>query len=372
MKDPRMKTLAELLVRYSVKAQKGDKVMISMVDMASTPLVEELIDVIAAEGAIPFVQMTTQAIQRKLYLNESDEMLDVLRETELAKAKMMDAYIGIRSLENKYELQDIPSATMMKVMERYRKAISEQIVEHTKWCGLAYPTPGFAQASEMSTEAFEDFYFKVCTLDYAKMDRAMNPMEALMNKTDKVRILGPGKTDLTFSIKGLPAVKCAGEYNIPDGEVFTAPVKDSVNGVIEYNTPTIYLGTKFENICLTFENGKIVEFTGSNQKKLEEIFSIDEGARFVGEFAIGVNPYVTKPMVNILFDEKIAGSIHFTPGQAYGECNNGNVSSIHWDLVLIQTPEYGGGEIYFDDVLIRKDGRFVLPELDGLNPENLK
>jgi aminopeptidase len=235
-----------------------------------------------------------------------------------------------------------------------------------------FPTPAFAQSSGMSMDAFEEFFFNVTTLDYGKMDKAMDPMKELMEKTDKVHIKGPGSTDLKFSIKGLPAIKCAGEYNIPDGEIFTAPVKDSVNGVIEYNTPTSYLGTKFDKVILTFENGKIVKFEGSNPEKLEEIFNSDEGARYVGEFAFGVNPYIKDPMVNILFDEKISGSIHFTPGRAYEECDNGNKSNIHWDLVMIQTPEYGGGEIYFDDVLIRKDGKFVLPQLEGLNPENLK
>ncbi|HRZ80378.1 MAG TPA: aminopeptidase, partial [bacterium] len=240
------------------------------------------------------------------------------------------------------------------------------------WCILAFPNPSYAQASSMSTEAFEDFYFNVCSLDYAKMDKAMDPLKKLMDKTDKVHIKGPGRTDLKFSIKGINAVKCAGKYNVPDGEVFTAPVKDSVNGVIEYNTPTVYHGTKFDKVILTFKKGKIVKIEGSNVEKLEHIFNTDEGARFVGEFAIGVNPYITKPMVDILFDEKICGSIHFTPGATYDECDNGNRSAIHWDLVMIQTPEYGGGEIYFDDVLIRKDGQFVLKELKPLNPENLK
>lgn len=372
MKDPRVKNLAELLVNYSTKIQKGDKVMISAIDTAAFPLVEDLIESIADKGGVPFVTLNTQSIQRKIYKNADDTMLEILRETELAKAKMMDAYIGIRALDNKYEMSDIPQEKMMAVMNKYRKDISDEIVGNTKWCGLAFPTAGFAQASEMSMEAFEEFFFNVCTLDYSKMDRAMDSMVTLMEKTDKVRILGPGKTDLTFSIKGLPPIKCAGEYNIPDGEIFTAPVKNSVNGIIEYNTPSIYLGTKFEDITLTFKDGKIIEFTGSNQEKLDEIFNIDEGARFVGEFAIGVNPYITKPMINILFDEKIAGSVHFTPGKAYDECDNGNTSAIHWDLVLIQTPEFGGGELYFDDVMIRKDGLFVIPELDVLNPENLK
>ena len=192
-----------------------------------------------------------------------------------------------------------------------------------------------------------------------------------MQRTDKVHIIGPG-TDLTFSIKGMPAIKCAGDANIPDGEVFTAPIRDSVNGVLQYNTPSLYNGVVFERMKLTFENGKIVNAESSDTERCNQIFDTDAGARYVGEFAIGVNPYITKAIKDTLFDEKIAGSFHFTPGASYDECPNGNNSAVHWDLVCIQTPEYGGGEIWFDDELIRKDGLFVTPELDALNPENLK
>jgi len=371
MRDPRAKELAKVLVNYSTSVKEGDNVMISAVDSSAFSLVEEIIDVVAEKGAHPFVTLNTQAITRKLYKNATDSMVEAWKEKELKTVEMMDAYIGVRGLENKYELSDVKPENMMNVMNNFRRPLSEEILKK-RWCGLAFPTPGYAQAAQMSMEAFEEFYYNVSTLDYAKMSEAMDPMVELMKNTDRVHIKGPGKTDLTFSIKGLNPIKCAGQYNIPDGEIFTAPVRDSVNGVIEYNTPTIYLGTKFENLTLTFKDGKIVEYVGSNMEKLDEIFNIDEGARYVGEFAIGVNPYITKPMVDILFDEKIAGSIHFTPGKAYGECNNGNESAIHWDLVLIQTPEFGGGEIFFDDKLIRKDGRFIIPELELLNPENLK
>lgn len=248
---------------------------------------------------------------------------------------------------------------------------SEQRVKHTKWVVLRYPNASMAQLANTSTEAFEDFYFDVCNLDYAKMDKAQDALADLMNRTDKVRITGPG-TDLSFSIKNIGAVKCSGQKNIPDGEVYSAPVRDSVNGTISYNAATLYNGITFENIKFTFKDGKIVEATSNDTKRLNEILDSDEGARHIGEFAIGFNPYILHPMKDILFDEKIAGSLHFTPGQAYEETDNGNRSSIHWDLVLIQRPDYGGGEIYFDDVLIRKDGIFVVPELECLNPDQLK
>jgi len=251
------------------------------------------------------------------------------------------------------------------------RPVLNQRVDHTKWVVLRYPTESMSQQAGMSTEAFEDFYFDVCTLDYSKMDKAMTPLVELMNKTDRVRIVAKD-TDLTFSIKGIPAIKCSGLRNIPDGEVYTAPVKDSVNGYITYNVPSVEEGIKFENVRLEFKDGKIVKATANDTVAVNKIFDTDEGARYVGEFALGVNPYITKAMGDILFDEKISGSIHFTPGQSYEDAPNGNKSAIHWDLVQVQTTEYGGGEIYFDDVLIRKDGMFVLDELKCLNPENLK
>jgi aminopeptidase len=282
----------------------------------------------------------------------------------------MQAYVAVRSGDNVTTMADVPESQMKLYTGVYQRPVFDQRINHTKWCVMRYPSPSMAQLANTSTEAFEDFYFQVCNLDYAKMDKAMDPLVALMERTDKVRIVSPG-TDLTFSIKGIPAVKCSGHRNIPDGEVYTAPVKNSVNGVISYNTPTVYEGTSFENIKLRFENGKIVEATGSNTKRLNDILDADEGARYVGEFAIGVNPYIKHPMKDILFDEKIDGSIHFTPGQAYETADNTNRSSVHWDMVLIQRPDYGGGEIWFDGVLIRKDGRFVIKELEGLNPENM-
>ncbi len=373
MKDPRIAKLASNLVNFSCKVKNGDRVLIEARDSSAMPLIEALIEQISQAGGTPFVNIIDQRVNRKLLQHANETWYEIMREIDLMRMKKMDAYIAINSRNNGYELSDVPSEKMKDYMEKYAKPVHfEERVPNTKWCILAFPNPSYAQASSMSTEAFEDFYFDVSTLDYAKMDKAMDPLKELIDKTDKVHLKGPGRTDLHFSIKGLPGIKCAGQYNIPDGEVFSAPVKDSINGVIEYNTPSVYNGTKFDKVILTFKDGKIINIEGSNLEKLTKIFDTDEGARYVGEFAIGVNPYVTKPMVDILFDEKIAGSIHFTPGACYDECDNGNKSSIHWDLVMIQTPEYGGGEIYFDDVLIRKDGLFVLEELKPLNPENLK
>lgn len=371
MKDPRIETLANNLIHYSVKLKKGEKVLIENFGL-ERELVNALIKEAYAAGGYPFVSLKDPQVNRALMMDASEEHFSQIADFEAEVMKNMDAYIGLRSGSNVNELTDVPSDRMKIYNQTIGQKVHREIrVPKTKWVVLRYPTASMAQLAKMSTEAFEDFYFDVCNLDYGKMNEAMDGLVELMNRTNKVRITGPG-TDLTFSIQDIPAIKCAGEMNIPDGEVFTAPVKTSVNGTITYNTPSPYNGYTFENVKLTFKDGKIVEATANDTSRINDIFDTDEGARFIGEFAIGVNPYILHPMGDILFDEKIDGSFHFTPGQAYDEAYNGNNSNIHWDLVCIQRPEYGGGEIYFDDVLIRKDGRFVITELEALNPENLK
>ncbi|GAB2702520.1 aminopeptidase [Paenibacillus thermoaerophilus] len=371
MRDPRLSVLAKNLVQYSVDVQPGDNVLIEMYG-SERELVKCLVEEVYARGGRPFVELIDHSVQRAILKEASQEQIELWAEQDLARMKQMDCYIAIRAGENANELSDVPDEKMKLYNRLYRHPVhQEQRVKKTRWVVLRYPNASMAQMANKSTEAFEDFYFDVCNLDYARMDQAMTPLLDLMNRTDRVRIVSPG-TDLTFSIKGIGAKKCSGHRNIPDGEVFTAPVRDSVNGVIQYNTPTVYSGITFENVRLRFENGKIVEATANDTKRLNEILDTDEGARYIGEFSLGFNPYILHPMKDILFDEKIAGSLHFTPGQAYEDTDNGNRSAVHWDMVLIQRPEYGGGEVWFDDKLIRKDGRFVIPELEGLNPEHLK
>lgn len=369
MTDPRYKKLAELLIGYSIAIKKGERVQLNMIDVPDGITIE-LIRAIRKRKAIPYVQLNHGRVTRELLRGTNQEHADLMKSIEFANMKKIDAYVAIRGANNANENADVPSDKMALYTKTLRP-VQNHRVNKTKWVVLRWPTPSMAQAANMSTESFEDFYFDVCTMDYAKMKRASKPLENLMTKTEKVHIKGPG-TDLTFSIKGLPGITCAGDRNVPDGEVFSCPVKDSVNGTIQYNTPTLYSGTRFENVKLTLKNGKIIDATSSDTKRLNEILDTDPGARYIGEFSMGFNPYIKHPMTDILFDEKIAGSMHFTPGQAYEVCDNGNKSAVHWDMVLIQRPEYGGGEIWFDDKLIRKNGRFLPKNLQGLNPENLK
>lgn len=370
MKDIRITKLANNLINYSCNLKEGEKVLIEAFGNC-LPLVNELIKEAYKAKAIPFVTLKHKEVDRQLLFNATKEQLDMMAKYECERMKDMDAYIGIRATSNISETSDVPSEKTTLYNKYFSDPVHGKIrVPDTKWVILRYPNYSMAQAANMSTEKFEDFYFDVCNLDYSKMSKAMDTLVELMNKTDKVRITGPN-TDLSFSIKDIPSIKCSGEMNIPDGEVYTAPVKNSVNGTITYNTPSLQNGFTFEQIKLTFKDGKIIDATANNTEKINEIFNIDEGARYVGEFSFGLNPYILEPMKDTLFDEKITGSLHFTPGASYDDAYNGNESALHWDLVLVQRPKYGGGEIYFDDVLIRKDGLFVLENLKCLNPQNL-
>lgn len=368
--DSRIIKLAEMIVGYSCSIQPGERVLIEEVGTAAKPLIQQIIREVYKAGGLPFVNLSDSMITREVIKNCSEEQLELMRDCEMKRMKEMDAYIAVRASENTAELSDVPSDKLTLYNKVLRPVIDER-VDNTKWAIMRYPNPSMAQLAGMSTEAFEEFYYDVCTLDYEKMSRAMQPLEDLMNRTDRVRLVAPG-TDLTFSIKGIPAVKCDGKYNIPDGEVYTAPVRDSVNGVITYNTVSEYQGFAFDNVRLEVKDGKIINAESNDNQRINAILDTDEGARYFGEFAFGLNPYIMHPMKDILFDEKICGSFHLTPGASYEDAPNGNKSAVHWDLVQIQRPDYGGGEIWFDDVLIRKDGRFVLPELEVLNPENLK
>jgi len=370
--DPRYRRLAEVLTQHSLKVQPGEAVLLSVTG-ADPRFVEALIEAIGAAGGIPVPSPGDTRITRKLLQTLDADGFRLLGELEAARMHRMHGFVGVRGGNNASELADLPAAQMRLFREHVLEPVHYEIrVPKTKWVVLRWPTPGMAQAASMSTEAFEQYYFDVCTLDYGKLQQAMAPLKARMEAADTVRIVGPGETDLRFSIKDIPVIPCFGERNLPDGECFTAPVRDSVEGVIHYNTPTIYEGVSFQNVRLAFARGRIVEAHSEvNNDRLQEIFDTDEGARYVGEFSVGLNPYIREPMKDILFDEKITGSMHFTPGQAYEVADNGNRSKIHWDLVLIQRAEYGGGELWFDDELIRQDGLFVVDDLQALNPDAL-
>ena len=371
MNNQRIIKLAYNLLNQSIKLQNGETILIEMLGTDCTDLACELIKQVKEMGAIPLINIIDYKVLKEFLLKCTEEQIKQYAKFDLMKMQASNAYIGIRSA-NPSELKGISKESMNLYNKLYTTPVHfEERVKNTRWCILRYPNESMAKMAKMSLKEFTDFFYDVCTVNYGKMEVAMEPLKQLLSATKNVHITGPN-TDLRFSVEGIKAEKYFGTYNIPDGEVASCPTKYSANGYITYNTETIYNGITFKNIYFEFEKGKIVKAeAGEKTKELNEILDTDEGARYIGEFALGLNPLIKNTMGDTLFDEKVAGSFHFTPGTALEESDNGNRSSIHWDIVCIQTPEFGGGEIYFDDVLIRKDGKFVIEELKALNPENL-
>lgn len=367
----RLQRLAKQILNYSIKAKKNDNLLIELFGEDGIPLAKEIINQAKKLEINIFFNIVDYEILKEILINATEKEIKIYAKHDLNRMKDMDAYIGISARRKDNQFEGVPLEKMELYNKEYMLPVHLQERVKKKWCILRYPNKLFADNNNMTLEEAEDFYFNVCNLNYEKMSNAMDKLVELMNNTDRVRIVGKD-TNLTFSIKGIKAEKYVGNFNLPDGEVATAPIKTSVDGYIAYNTETKYNGKVFNNIKFEFKNGKIIKATANNTEALNEILDVDEGARYIGEFAIGLNPYITKVSSDTLFDEKVCGSFHFTPGEALEESDNGNRSAIHWDIVNIQTPEYGGGKIWFDDVLIRKDGLFVVKELEDLNPDKLK
>lgn len=362
----KLKQLARQIVGYSINVQKDEKVLITTQSLEARELISYLIEEIYSKGGVPSVKVNDPYLGSQLAEGNTEERIELLKKLQENEVELFDSFINIRYATNDYEDKNI-NPDMNKKLKKALLKSSDIRVNQRKWVLLNYPSDLDSYKARMTTKEFKNFAFDVMTVNYQEMNKLIKPLKDLMDKTDKVRITGKN-TDLTFSIKKMGSIPCTGEMNIPDGELYSAPVKTSVQGRITYNTPSPYNGQVFHNVSLEFKDGRIISATcDEDNQKLNEIFDTDEGARYVGEFSLGFNPKILEPMGDILYDEKILGSLHFTPGQAYKDCYNGNDSGIHWDMVLIQRSEYGGGEVYFDDVLIRKDGLFVLEELKPLN-----
>ena len=364
--DERLKKLSKTIVDYSIEVKEGYRVLIQYEDSKCNPLVKLLIDDICEVGGLPTVRLFDLELESRIKEKSSDKLVDEIVKSRQFDVDNFDCFIRICYNKNEYDRKNIPSKRLKKIGDATTD-IDDIRINKRIWTLLNYPSELDAYKAGMTTEEFYNYSFDVMNVDYKEMYKDIKPLKDLMEKTDKVHIKGPG-TDLEFSIKGLPAIPCCGTANIPDGELYTAPVKTNVNGKITYNTKSPYRGKVFSNVSLEFKDGKIINATcdGDNDT-LNEIFDTDSGSRYVGEFSLGFNPMIKEAIGDILYDEKIMGSLHFTPGTCYADCDNGNKSSVHWDLVLIQRKDHGGGEIYFDDVLIRKDGKFVLDELKQLN-----
>jgi aminopeptidase len=357
--------MASILVDYSTRVKRGDVVLISASGAESLPLVKELYALCLRKGArYVEYEFSFPEINRLFFTEAGPAQRRHFPQHKLDFLKQVDVYIGIGAPDNSMVMAQAHQGRMID-HARLMRPLVDWRVRNTRWVVTRYPTHGGAQDARMSLEEYEDHVFSACCIDWAAESRKQQKLKRLMDRTDRVRIIA-SDTDLSFSIAGFKGIKCDGRFNLPDGEVFTAPVKQSVEGYITYNCPTIYQGQEFLSIRLEFSQGRIVGATSAGRDRaLNRILDTDEGARYIGEFAIGVNPGIRQPVRNILFDEKIFGSIHFTPGQCYDECDNGNRSAVHWDLVKMLQ---GDGQIWFDDNLIQKDGLFVHETLLDLNP----
>jgi aminopeptidase len=360
MKDVRITKLAGLLLDYSIGIKKGDNLYIEWKGQSTLSLISELIAQTVRRGAVPFWFYHDEKLLRPLIEGAGVEQMKTYSSVHCGLMKRAQCYIGINGSDNPFEMASLSLKQSDDFTRYFSKPVHTEIRSaNTRWCVLRWPSLAMAQMANMSHQEFIEFYFETCLVDYKKMSREMDGLVRIIEKADKVRIVAPD-TDLKFSVRGVPVKKCDGHMNIPDGEIFTAPVRESVNGTIRFNAPALHRGMVFTNIKMEFKDGRAVKVTcDGDSKALNSILDIDPGARFIGEFAVGVNPKIKRPMKDGLFDEKIDGSVHFALGSCYDEVPNKNKSAIHWDIILIQTPEWGGGEIYFDGKLVRKDGKFV-------------
>lgn len=369
MAEEREKKLAHYIITYACGVRPGDKILIEYQGDTTRAMACELIKETYAAGGLPFANHLDMKVQHELLMGCTPEQMSLMGRVEASLMEEMDCYVAIRGVDNNAEYVDIPTERMATELKyRHGPVHLEVRVPKTRWSVTRYPSDAMAQSANMTLEQLRDFYFRATTIDIGRFCQAQKPLCDLMSKTDQVHILGPG-TDLHFSIRGQQCSYDDGHFNIPCGEVGTAPILKTLNGVITYTLPALYDGFVFRDIRFRLEEGKIVEATANDSKRLNEILDTDEGARYIGEFSIGTNPFITQSIMDTLFDEKMGGTFHFTPGNAYDFADNGNRSAIHWDLVCSQRPEHGGGEIWFDGILVRKDGHYVLPELQELNPE---
>ncbi len=354
--------LAEKILNFSCELKKGQNVLLQLVGLNGIGLLRALVETAREMETNPFVQIEDSEIQRMLIETGDRKFWENQAETDqLPLMKQMDAFLGIRASLNIYE----QAAVSKKANKAYSDAFVTPVhfkerVQNTNWVVLRYPSESFAMNAKMPTQKFNEFYYKACLLDYSNLAEAMKPLEERLRNTGIIQLKGEG-TDIEFSVKGQNWIPCYGKRNIPDGELFSSPVIDSVNGHITY-APSVYQGKPFEFVRLEVKEGKVVDFDSSNNDQLQEILDTDEGARRFGEFSFGLNPIIEQPMHDILFDEKIYGSNHLTLGNDYEEAPNGNESSIHWDLVCI------GADVYLDGDKIREGRKFIKDDLKALNP----
>jgi len=337
MIDPRNTQLAEILALHSIKVKSDDKVLIKATSQLALPLAREVYKQVLKLGGFPHLVIGDEPLSKFFYDHAQKKHLDDKPVIDEYLANWSDKSVIIVGENNTRELAE---ADNKKLTQRAKatKTIRDKMLEKP-WILTYVPTPAMAQDANMSTDDLEDFYFNACILDWSKQYASMKKLADSLTNAKKIEVVGD-RTHLTLSAKGRIFIPCAGEFNMPDGEVFTAPVDDSVEGYVYFNYPLLRQGKMIRDIQLYFEKGVVVRAQASeNQDFLEEILNTDAGARRLGEFAIGLNPGVKRYMYNILFDEKMSNSIHMALGAAYKECNGKNESAIHMDIVKDMRPE---------------------------------
>jgi aminopeptidase len=356
MPDPRVTKLASILVKHSLRVKKDETVLIASSTELSKPLVLEVYREVMKAGAHPFTSIGFEETANIFYDMATQKQLAFFPDTKHFEAKNIDCFVNIRASANKKALSNVDPRVVGE-RSKVLSPISEEIVNRKRWILTNFPTHSLAQEADMSLEEYEDFLYGATNIDWNKVKQKEMKLKGLLDKASEVRIVGKD-TDLTLSIKGRKAIPCYGERNMPDGEVFLSPVESSAEGHIYYEMPAIFQGREVTGIRLRFKAGKVVEARADkNEDFLIAMLDTDKGARYLGELGVGVNYGIQKFTKDILFDEKIGGTVHLAVGRSYESAGGKNHSAIHWDMIKDLRK---GGAIYLDGKVIQKNGKFTI------------
>ncbi len=366
MVDPRIQKLAQVLVHYSIGVRRGDRLIVQG-GVAAEPLLKAIYLEILNAGGHAMIQPSLPGIAELLYKHGSDDQIEYVPEPMKLVYETFDASINVMSSVNTKALSGIPPEKLV-LSNRAHKALFSTIMQRTadqsfRWVGTLFPTQAFAQDAEMSLDDYADFVFEACLPDWTDPIGYWRHVEADQQRIvdwlrgkHEIRVEGPD-VDLTLGITGRRFINCCGTRNMPDGEIFTGPIEDSVEGHVRFSYPTVYQGRKLEGVHLWFERGRVQKASADKGEAfLLETLQTDDGAKYVGEFAIGTNKGISRATGNTLFDEKIGGSFHLAVGAGMPETGSVNQSGIHWDMVCDLKK---GGRIRVDNELIYENGEFT-------------
>ncbi len=366
MLDPRVAKMADVLINYSLEIKPGDKLVITGPPPAA-PLIRECVRAALKAGGHPVVNATIPGVDEVLFAEASEEQLRFLPQTLVDEVEYFDARLAIRAADNTKSLSGV-DPDRISLWQASRGSLGRRVMQRAaagelRWCGTLFPTEAHAQDAEMSLAEYENFVWNSCLLDQPDPAEGWRRVRAeqqhivdyLMGH-DTIRIVAPG-TEVSYRVGGRTWINSDGKRNFPSGEVFTGPIEDSVDGEVRFTYPAIYTGREVEDVRLRFEAGKVVDArAGRGQEFLRAMLDTDAGARYLGEVAFGLNYGIQRFTRNILFDEKIGGTMHMALGRAYPDTGGKNDSAIHWDLIC----DLREGEVYADGELCYQNGKFVI------------